>query len=353
MTEPLHLRASGPELDAAAEWWVRLDGFRGPIPEVEAEALSAWLAQSPSHSIALEQVRRTMAAVDAPQLDDDLAALAAELRAPSASRVASLSRYWPAVAAAILLLIATGLFFVAAPGSHSVSPERQLIATEAGEHSNIDLADGSRISLDANTAMEVTLTDHYRHVHLLKGQARFVVAHDATRPFIVSAQGRSIVALGTEFNVERTGAQLSVFLLKGRVGLANIDDAAVERDPSGATRQFAVTLSPGNHLTIDRSGRMVLRRNVDWRAAFAWQDGRIVFDDDRLADAVDRLERYGHSRIVIDDPQVANMRMSGVFSTNRPDGFIESVSELLPVAVRTVNGEVHLGCRTSQECNSL
>src|SRR5262249_2994594 len=94
--------------------------------------------------------------------------------------------------------------------------------TGFGERRFWRLAGGSRLSLDAQTAVKVQYSSDFRALRLLRGQARFDVAHDARRPFQVQAGDRAVLATGTAFNVDLLGDQLYVTLLEGHVKVAPV-----------------------------------------------------------------------------------------------------------------------------------
>ena len=119
-----------------------------------------------------------------------------------------------AVAASFLLLVLAGLF----PDylRHPLADYR----THIGEQTSIQLADGSVIHLNTDTALNVSLSNQERRVELLGGEAEFEVAHDRTRPFRVSAGHTTTEALGTRFIIRYDGNGGNVTLLQGKIRTA-------------------------------------------------------------------------------------------------------------------------------------
>ena len=165
-----------------------------------------------------------------------------------------------------------------------------------------------------------------RALELLTGQAHFDVAKDPARPFIVTAGDKQVIAVGTAFDVSRELGVTSVMLTEGKI--------VVRQD--GAAHAFDQTLSPGDRLIFQPDTR-VRQDRPNIAAATAWQTGQVVFDDVPLSEAVEHMNRYESKPIVIADPAVGSMHISGAYKSGNADAFVKSVSILLPV-VATVDG---------------
>lgn len=355
MIDRAPFRPNAAQLEAAAEWHFRLDKWGGDIPAAEAAQFRKWLAASVANLRAFQQTQRTMTLLESPEIRAGLAAQAERARADDdddrARGPMPSWRSWGGMAAALLVVpVAAALLFWFAR-LPAQGPEPLFASTSIGKHGSMTLDDGSRLSLDENTALKVTFTAASRRVELLKGQAQFAVAHDATRPFIVSVGGRSVTALGTAFNVERRGSGLSVFLLEGKVVVGTADARAIERAPGQALGKSGTILSPGDLMVIDGLGHATMHRHVSREEALAWQKGWFPLNSERLGDAVLRLNRYGPPQLEIADPRIADMRISGVFRISPRQGFLEAVSELLPVDVEWVGDEARLTCRNPTSCD--
>jgi transmembrane sensor len=204
--------------------------------------------------------------------------------------------------------------------------------TRAGERRVVTLADGSQIALDSQSEVRVRYSAHARELVLVSGQARFDVAHDIERPFTVTADGHKVVATGTAFNVDLLGSDLLVTLIEGHV----------IADPGSSDR---IALEAGEQLVISSSALpSVTRVNVEH--ATAWESGQLVFEDERLSTVVARVSRYGARPIVVDDEQISNLRISGVFHEGDVAGFLSTLVSYLPVrAQKAKDGSVRLSSR--------
>ncbi len=236
-------------------------------------------------------------------------------------------------AAAVLLVIIVGF-------AGNLFPDRVTEAaykTAIGEQRLVELNDGSRIALDAQTEMRVRLSGDSRVVELVGGQAQFMVAPDARRPFRVEAGTHTITAVGTSFNVEYLDSQVGVGMVEGKVTVTVGTPARTNRyaeQGDGAVGASRTTdLVAGETLRISADGEEELLREVDVDAIVAWRQGKIILKDSSLIDAVGRLNRYSHLQMVVSDPALGAMRINGVFESGDTRAFVEAVQSYLPVKV--------------------
>jgi transmembrane sensor len=202
--------------------------------------------------------------------------------------------------------------------------------TQTAERHAAALADGSRVELNAQTALAVVFTKAERRVRLARGEALFTVAKDAARPFVVETPAGVVRVTGTVFNVRAAAAQrVEVTVLEGTVRV----------QPEHATEKTA---------TLTADNQAVLRaENVETHTLHAgaaqdvaaWRQGQAVFEDTRLADAIERFAAYHVRRIAV-DAAAADLRLGGRFSLDDLDGWLDFVQRVLPVRVARVDGAV-------------
>ena len=313
--------------DAAAYWLARHDAD----PTTAADpAFLAWLEASEDHAAAWTRAEALWERA-ADDLRDD--PLADALRASAlAARPPVLSQgVWPKLLAAACVTIAllgagVGWRHLAgrAPSSGtqvaSAAPVIQQ-ATRLGERRAVTLTDGTRLEIDSDTRVDVAFDEKARRLRVVKGQVYIQVAQDAARPFSVDARDQTIVDRGTEFGVRVMPGMMSVTLAKGSVAV-------------GARGGAMQALKPGERLMV-RDGRPPMLQTVDVGSVLAWRDGFVEFSDTPLSDAVAEMNRHGGRRMVIADPRVGALKISGRFKLGEPERFLRTVSMLLPVrAVR-------------------
>jgi transmembrane sensor len=195
----------------------------------------------------------------------------------------------------------------------------------------VTLPDGSSLVLNTDSRVEVAFTPERRLVRLLRGQAWFEVAKNRERPFIVDANDQRITALGTAFDVRIDGGKESVqvTLAEGRV--------RVERRQSALQQLMsqpvpAAELLPGESL-LASDEVPTTKHVVDPATVSQWRSGQIVFDDDSLGDAVEEVNRYSSTQVVLADDSLMGLRVSGVFKVGHSQSFVETVTAHYPIEV--------------------
>lgn len=338
-----------PELrhEQAGEWCMRVAD--GSLDDEARAAFEAWLASDPENRTAFDKAILVWQAMEAGSesptlLDVRLDALESLRRGQQRRWARRLSAGWQrraALAASLLILLGVGLLLVLADQSQSFE-------TGIGERRVVTLDDGSRISLDAASRVEVDYEDDRRALVLVAGRAKFDVAKDPLRPFSVTAGGKTVVATGTSFSVELVSHQVRVVLYEGRVDVLA---------PAGEQLRLAQTgkpveqeLTPGRELVTEAEQNPArveaVVAPVDPVRSSAWEAGQLFFTDEPLARVVERLNRYSRERLVVTDAAAASLPISGVFSAGDTQAFVQGLSGVFPVHVARRDGRIELSSRT-------
>jgi transmembrane sensor len=245
------------------------------------------------------------------------------------------------VLASIALVATTSLGFFAwqkhQPGSEpiyssSARAEREArYVTSIGEIRNFVLIDGSRMTLDTNSIVLASYTAGQRGFRLVQGRARFYVSKDK-RPFIVRARSTMVTAHGTIFDVELGhGKRIDIHLLQGLIDVQSQTDAmhsGKEADISGKTT--VTHLAVGQRLTI---GDLPLLPRVSANCDETWTDGVEAFNNVALSELVAATNRYTKKPVVVGDPQVAAMRISGTFHLTDTTAVTGKIADLLDLSM--------------------
>lgn len=281
----------------ASVWVARLQSdTRGP--EVERD-FRAWLAASAENRAAFEMTSETW----------DLAGGAKIVRAQPT--------HWMrrplglALAASLAIAVGIGGWYAQRPAP---------IATAVGEQRSLRLADGSIVTLNTATTLSTAFDGDRRLVRLDRGEASFEVAKDSLRPFIVEAGGTRVVAVGTVFDVRYVDGGLSVTLAEGKV--------RVVEPPKAGSTPAEIEMTPGQRLQLPTPHARPTLRAVNLQTARAWRTGQVVFGDTPLGEAVAEMNRYADRPIAINDPAVAQLRISGAFRATDSAQFARAVSDI-------------------------
>ncbi len=303
------LRPSDREvIEATAAAWLaqRDDRFSSE----EAERFNAWRAADRRHEEAVARLERMWSSLQTLRdfrptaerhPDCDL------LHRPTRRRV-------PAFVVAGVACLLTVAAWV-----HETRPEPagQDYATTAGGYQRVTLADGSLAELNSATQLAVTFSDVDRRVELTRGEAHFIVAKDAGRPFVVEADGVVVRALGTSFNLRVGSAQVEVLVTEGRVSVARESAAVAE---VAANERVLVpstgTLHPARLPVVERLDAAAVRE------ALAWQGLRISFQDTPLAEAVRQFNLRNVVQLELGDTETGTLPIGGSFRVDNVDGFV-------------------------------
>lgn len=350
----------GPTTVAAAHWLVRQQN--GLSPE-EVSQFDAWLAADPVHSDALRGLECTWRRMDEIP-SDKVHGLKAELAGSSVSwralavrkpgtephrligrlrRFIDVARFVPQLAAAALAFAVLGGGWMGWEFWQTQPVYQQRLMTVRGVQQPFTLPDGSTVWLDTATQADVALYRDRREVRLKEGQVHISVSPDGRRPFRVQAGTTEVTVVGTRFTVRRTASGVldsgvAVAVEEGRVRVAQRQAAG--QAELGDVRE-ALVLTAGQSATVDASGQAALSdRSSDGDGA--WRSGRISLSGTTLAEAVAEFERYGDTRVRIDDPKVAGMRVHGSFDLRRFDAFLKALPQVLPVRLRRHGDQVEV-----------
>lgn len=319
-------------MQEAATWFARM---RGPEAEASREDFEAWLKRGALHRQAYNRASEIFAMGKV---------LAGDVAPPGpAPDGRGQARGWRNVAwavGALLALIATGFLVLGSFGPDA--DQRNLIAdrrgslppaesfsTTTGQPRMLRLADGSIISLEPDSQVDVRLGTSERHLELLRGRARFQVFHEA-RPFVVHAGGGQVIARGTIFVVGYgAGRRVNVRLIEGSVDV--VFPASQGQRPAGPSRR----LRPGQALSYGPA-QDAARAAPEAQSGIARPADRPGggvptvrdFEGILLADLVAAANRGTRRPIRLADPSIDTLRVSGRFSIDDTELLAERLTML-------------------------
>ncbi len=282
--------------DEAIAWIVALRSGNATLADHEAFAL--WRLQGPDHEAAAGEAERLWGLLG-PAGDADRR----ERR--------RLSRRAVLGGAAGLVVLAGGLYPI-------VRDERGTIATTVAERRVLDLDDGSTVEMNAASRLRSSFTPTLRLVRLDAGQATFRVAKDARRPFVVETPRGRVRAIGTIFDVNLGTRADTVSVLEGRV-----------RVEGGASDPFELGAGQGARIGTPL-GRAA---PFDVEAQTAWRRGRLRFEERPLGEVLAELGRYRSTPILLLDPALERLPVTGSFRLDDPEGVLSAIEATLPVHV--------------------
>lgn len=317
------MSAKNQEIDDQAVEWAAKKSLGTLAPEEQAE-LEAWLAAD---------IRHLGAYAKAMAIDARLKRMRGILIFRTAPRkaLAAWSRRR-------VILTGSVAASVAAVGLLSLNlwqrGRAEVLSTAVGQSRTAWLSDGSTVTLNTNSRVEVRYTGKSRRVRLLQGEALFDVAKDKQRPFIVEAGDTQVRAVGTSFAVTVLPERpVQVLVREGVVEMKRAD--VVVSEIVRVSANIKAVAPHDGPITTTAVSRSTLSRDL------AWQHGYIAFDKQTLQSAAEEFARYSNVHIVV-EPSVSNRTVTGYFASNDPVGFAKNAALLLGLQVEVEEGEVKL-----------
>lgn len=292
--------------------------------------LQSWLKVRPEHLDEFLAAQATLAVMSQPGAFDSAEIARVLARPPVASRQTFTRRRLAGLAtAAVLTLSATGAWMI---------QNRNTYSTGIAETRQITLPDGTHVHLDAQTSLHYEATESGRTVHLRHGAAVFEVApHRA--PFKVAADTWSVRDIGTTFQVllrnDAPRGTVEVGVAEGEVELTS------DRHPATPP----VRLSSGEETTweggSDRPSAKI--HNASPGDFAAWRDGRLRYRNRPLSQVLADLQRYQKNRLVLLDPELARLTVTGTLSTRDLKQAYTALEQILPLRFAVqASGEVQV-----------
>lgn len=290
------------EVDAAAiEWFVRLrvENFS----DSDRAEFEKWLAASEENSKVFEEIM---------QMYGHLAGMSPSRRKTESHplRRAVVAGALAAASLAILL---------------NFNELRALIWSDyragIGERRDITLEDGSHVHLDSRSSIALRYGATERRVILLSGEAWFDVAPNPARPFVVEADGGTVTALGTAFDVSLSKTDARIIVAEHSVRVSSGGQGVVVTEGQQTAYRLGSEVEQPSVVDVDR--------------ATAWRRGKLIFEKQPLGDVLASLGRYRLGVAYCLDASICARRVNGVFDSDDP---AQSLSEIeMSLGVRVIH----------------
>lgn len=288
-------------LQEATTWFVQLDARE--VTDKTKSAFFTWLDADNANQQAYIEIEKLWGKLEAvKQLPLDNTPLRGSWFAP-------FFRAWGPVGAIFSIVVIASLasfLYLQAPTITEVE-----YFTAIGERVDFRLEDGSLLQLNTNSAVSVRMEKSRRLLTLKQGEAFFDIAPNAQRPLIVHTTGGRVRVLGTRFNIRQTSSGSVVSVIEGLVAVTTQTEA-----DSAAHRDFGtdVTLSANQQTVLIEDQAIDSAVNFESDIVLAWQQGKLIYEGNTLAEVVEDLNRYFPGTIRLDDPSLANLEIVGVLN---------------------------------------
>lgn len=261
-----------------------------------------------------------------------------------------------------------------------------VVKTEMGENLSRVMPDGSILWLNSNTTINIDYSESYRRINLIKGEAHFEVAKDATRPFEVYADDRLVRAIGTAFTVHKLNGTIEVLVSEGTVELAIVDNTLVvipddyqaiqvehnfqlntdskvtnqitpqitssEVNNPTKVKKMLGTLTAGQRISIpihnDNISDIDELDTSEVTRFLSWKEGKLVFAGESLEEVIKEITRHTPVKIDVLDPKLKSMRIGGQFQVGETDTLFYVLESGFGISVNKLN-ENHVQLRVKEK----
>jgi transmembrane sensor len=314
----------------AADWLARLHSDRDPDAE---RKFRRWYDGDSRNAAAFERVQRSYQQAG---LLSHSPAGASGLDRPRAQTPQWKPRPALAAAAVIVLLVPVGFALLRDGGQPFAGTDAVMLMTRVGEIKQVNLADGSRLTLDTATEVEVTIGRSRRGAYLRYGRARFQVA-GGSEPFVVNTHGSIVSTRRGIIDVEQIGQQSAVKVLAGAADVRTSEQ-----------RTSTVSLRAGESVTVDSTGTEQKSRAAPTPD---WTRGMLQFDGTLLGDAAALANRYSNRHIVLLG-DVDSLQVTGAFRAGDTEGLARALGAAFNLSIQQrPDGDLVLSRQRSQPKN--
>ncbi len=334
----------GEIVSEACAWIAQLES--GEMSASDMAALREWMGRSPAHASEIRNVAdlsgQLSVLTELASAIDATAGVGHELRKqPNGIRAAA-----PIFAGALTLTIVCSIAIFALWIRADATPK--IYKTAVGEYQTISLADGTSVSLNTASQIEVDFNDTERRVRLVAGEALFEVASNPKRPFVVYSNTAIAEAVGTSFVVRLREAVTELAVVEGVVAFSKLP-LSVEATPMRNARENAVERPPAADpvpRVIVRAGQALTSKELsivtaseaeskipvlserDLQRKLSWTDGFLEFSETPLEEVVEELTRHNAVSVEIADPALKQLKFGGIFRTGDVDQLLSALEGL-------------------------
>lgn len=301
------MNSDGPPnkiITEAADWLIRRQ--ESPLTKQEQEQFDSWHDQSKDHQKAWRMAQT---------LSRSFQSVPSGLGNTVLKRSQKDRRHLIKLLSGLLVVPVTGVIAIK---TLPVSNWTADLSTTTGEQKTQILADGSQIIMNTHTALNILFDDHLRQIYLIEGEIQISTAKDSlSRPFIVTTQYGQVEALGTVFQLNQLSDGIEVSVQQDTVEVTTLsgEKQLLQAGQKAVFSQYDISHPKPSH-TADS----------------AWVEGQLIVDDEKLSHVIHEISRYRHGWLRC-SPDVANLKVSGVFQLHDTDTVLKNLANTLPISL--------------------
>lgn len=337
----------------ALAWVAQLDGDN--VSPRDLAAFNEWVTRSPAHAREIRELNALWGELNIlTDMVESIAvsdAVARQLRRREKFKMLRRKLTIPATALASIALISVSVTSYQTANNPSIVETAEVhlptvYRTLIGERQEHVLPDGSTITLNTGSRVEVDFLKDQRRVRLLEGEALFDVEHDASRPFLVYAGDGIVRAVGTAFVVHLQGDDFDVIVSEGSVELSSVlptPVAVANQRPPKKIASLGIVKAGHKAKYENAAASIATLTEVEMSAKMSWQNGLITFTGETLEEVVQEVSRYTELNIEIHDESLRALQVGGVFKSGDTDSVFANLKANFDIDVLiTESGSVAL-----------
>ena len=335
------------EMSKQADRWARAIA-RGELSAEEAREFNQWISANPAHERRFQAAKQFQRELQNVARTSEYASWIAPAQQTDQQR----SRFsiWPklnwmyrptglaALAASFTIAIASFVVF-STPATNTHIELAPPIQTQTAELRELQLPDGSVVTIGAASSVTVAFTESERRVALTEGEAFFDVKKDPTRPFIVEADKTLVRVLGTKFDVSLGTGAIDVAVSEGRVEV--IQPEAVDSEIQ--VEDIKHVLVAGQRVSAPKQGAVRPVRPIDVEDVASWRRGELKWVDTPMRDIISDLNRYSDYQVRLDADELADLEYTLAVQADQIDEAVRLIAVSLELEVNErANGDLVL-----------
>jgi ferric-dicitrate binding protein FerR (iron transport regulator) len=270
---------------------------------------------------------------------------------------------WAAAAAIVVFAYILGIQTSSKYENTAITKGEYTIEAPKGGKSVMTLSDGSKVWLNAGSALHFDQSFGEQNRSLtLQGEAYFEVAHNAECPFTVETSGITIAAMGTAFNVKAYPEDdlIETTLVEGSVRIETNAQSKTKTKPlvlepnqkvvfyksqqfiSVQTNVTAPAEEPKSNVVLQNFSKIELSTNVDVEVSTSWKDKRWIVLGEHLGVFAAIIERKYDVMLVFEDTELENYKISATLEEETIEQLLNALRLTIPMDYRIERNQVYL-----------
>ncbi|WIO75060.1 FecR domain-containing protein [Porticoccaceae bacterium LTM1] len=323
--------------------------YSDEVDAEDVERISQWKSQEEEFKANYVRMNHLISDLEALAGDEELMSLVGNpVPKHELQKEPVIKGRWPqvAMAASLILAVLISLTFVS---FEEVKPQGDRFVTRIGEQKEVMLDDGSSVFLNTNSEVVVTYSESERSVVLERGEGYFEVAKDPDRPFVVNVGERRVIVLGTAFNLHKEADQIGLEVVEGEVAVVQSEELLNNpvrlQLPEKGLQNLNVAdqyrVASGESITYSLATNIFTGERIeDLTRVSSWRNGLIRFSEEPLDEVVEELNRYSAKKIVIEDPEVEDMKLFATVRVDRIEEALRVLDMSMPIHVDSYSDRI-------------